>query len=275
MVLRALIVTGALTVDRTIPVSALKGGVVGDASPRPMTAIARCLAICIRVSFPLRIFKSVSRQTRQPCEARHSRPRQLPVRAPQTYGQKVTCASAAIGLSRFYFWTGVCRFVRARMRHAEVQPLCPVSRATEILGDRWTLLIVREMMLGSHRFNGIERGLPGISRSLLASRLRNLVDAGIVERLPGARSKLPEYSLSETGRDLKKVIEALGAWGVRCAFGEPRPEELDAALLVWKIHQRINRDLLPQKRTVVEFDFTDLTRTAHGWSCNHWKCQCA
>jgi DNA-binding HxlR family transcriptional regulator len=133
---------------------------------------------------------------------------------------------------------------------------CPVSRATEILGDRWTLLIVREMMLGSHRFNEIERGLPGISRSLLASRLRNLVDAGIVERLPGARSKLPEYSLSETGRDLKKVIEALGAWGVRCAFGEPRPEELDAALLVWKIHQRINRDLLPQKRTVVEFDFT-------------------
>ncbi len=72
---------------------------------------------------------------------------------------------------------------------------CPVSRATEILGDRWTLLIVREMMLGSHRFNEIERGLPGISRSLLASRLRNLVDAGIVERLPGARSKLPEYYL--------------------------------------------------------------------------------
>jgi DNA-binding HxlR family transcriptional regulator len=133
---------------------------------------------------------------------------------------------------------------------------CPVSRATELLGDRWTLLIVREMILGSHRFNDLERGLPGISRSLLASRLRNLVDAGIVERLPGARSKLAEYYLSEAGKELKKVIEALGAWGVRCAFGEPRPEELDPALLVWKIHQRINRDLLPKRRTVVEFDFT-------------------
>ena len=132
----------------------------------------------------------------------------------------------------------------------------PVSRATEIIGDRWTLLIIREMILGSHRFNEIERGLPGISRSLLASRLRNLVDAGIVERLPAARSKLVEYHLSEAGRDLKVVIEALGAWGVRCAFGEPRPEELDPALLVWKIHQRINRDLLPERRTVVEFDFT-------------------
>jgi DNA-binding HxlR family transcriptional regulator len=133
---------------------------------------------------------------------------------------------------------------------------CPVSRATEILGDRWTLLIVREMILGSHRFNEIERGLPGISRSLLASRLRGLVDAGVVERLPGASSRLGAYQLSEEGRDLKKVIEALGAWGVRYAFGEPRPEELDAALLVWKIHQRINRDLLPDRRTVVEFDFT-------------------
>jgi DNA-binding HxlR family transcriptional regulator len=133
---------------------------------------------------------------------------------------------------------------------------CPVSRAAELLGDRWTLLIVREMILGSHRFNEIERGLPGISRSLLSSRLRSLVDAGIVERLPGARSHLPDYYLSEAGRDLKQVIEALGAWGVRCAFGEPTPEELDPVLLVWKIHQRINRDLLPERRTVVEFDFT-------------------
>jgi DNA-binding HxlR family transcriptional regulator len=133
---------------------------------------------------------------------------------------------------------------------------CPVSRATEILGDRWTLLIVREMILGSHRFNEIERGLPGISRSLLASRLRHLVDASIVERLPGTRSHSTDYYLSDAGKDLKAVIEALGAWGVRCAFGEPRPEELDPALLVWKIHQRINRDRLPERRTVVEFDFT-------------------
>jgi DNA-binding HxlR family transcriptional regulator len=133
---------------------------------------------------------------------------------------------------------------------------CPVSRAAEILGDRWTLLIVREMILGSHRFNEIERGLPGISRSLLASRLRHLTDAGIVERLPAAHSRLAEYHLSEAGRDLKNVIEPLGAWGVRRAFGEPKPEELDPVLLVWKIHQRINRDLLPERRTVVEFDFT-------------------
>jgi len=136
------------------------------------------------------------------------------------------------------------------------QQYCPVARASEILADRWTPLIVRELVLGSHRFNEIERGLPGISRSLLASRLRDLEDSGVVERLPRAQSTMTEYHLSEGGRELKAVIEALGAWGVRWAFGDPRPEELDAGLLVWKIHQRINRELLPDTRTVVEFDFT-------------------
>jgi len=132
---------------------------------------------------------------------------------------------------------------------------CPVARASEIVADRWTPLILRELILGSHRFNDIERGLPGISRSLLVSRLRELEDSGVVERLPRAQSTVAEYHLTEAGRDLKTAIEALGAWGVRWAFGEPRPEELDAGLLVWKIHQRINRELLPERRTVVEFDF--------------------
>lgn len=136
------------------------------------------------------------------------------------------------------------------------QQYCPVARASEILADRWTPLIVRELILGSHRFNEIERGLPGISRSLLASRLRTLQDCGVVERLPGVHASAAEYHLTEAGRDLKSTIEALGAWGVRWAFGDPRPEELDAGLLVWKIHQRINRELLPARRTVIEFDFT-------------------
>ena len=131
---------------------------------------------------------------------------------------------------------------------------CPVARASEILADRWTPLIVRELILGSRRFNQIERGLPGISRSMLTSRLRDLEDSGVIERLPGVKGM--EYHLTEAGHDLKTVIETLGAWGVRWAFGEPQPDELDAGLLVWRIHQRINRELLPDRRTVVEFDFT-------------------
>lgn len=133
---------------------------------------------------------------------------------------------------------------------------CPVARTCEILADRWTPLIVRELMLGSHRFNDIERGLPGISRSLLASRLRMLESAGVVERLPAAQPGLRAYHLSPAGRELKPVIEALGAWGVRWAFGDPQPEELDAGLLVWRLHQRVDRERLPERRTVVEFDFS-------------------
>lgn len=133
---------------------------------------------------------------------------------------------------------------------------CPVARASEVLADRWTLLIVRELILGSRRFNEIERGLPGISRSLLASRLKDLEHAGVIERLPGPHPNVTAYHLTDAGRDLKPVVEAIGAWGARWAFGDPQPEELDAALLVWKIHQRIDRDQLPDKRTVIEFDFT-------------------
>jgi hypothetical protein len=95
-----------------------------------------------------------------------------------------------------------------------------------------------------------------MTRSLLSSRLRDLEDSGVVERLPRAQSTTTEYHLSESGRELKAVIEALGAWGVRWAYGEAKLEELDAGRLVWKIHQRINRELLPEMRTVVEFDLT-------------------
>jgi DNA-binding HxlR family transcriptional regulator len=137
---------------------------------------------------------------------------------------------------------------------AEYRQYCPVARAAEVFADRWTPLIVRELLANIHHFNQLERGLPGISRSLLASRLRYLEDRGIVERLAAAHGS--EYHLTEAGRDLQRVVDVLGAWGVRWAFGEPRPEELDPVLLLWKIRRRLRVDLLPAHRVVIEFDFT-------------------
>lgn len=131
---------------------------------------------------------------------------------------------------------------------------CPVARAAEIVADRWTPLILRELLAGSSHFNDIERGLPGISRSLLAARLRQLEDSGVLQRRPGPQRNVSEYELTEAGRDLQHVIDRLGAWGVRWAFGEPSPEEMDPVLLLWKVHQRIRRDRLPAQRVVVEFD---------------------
>ena len=139
---------------------------------------------------------------------------------------------------------------------AEYRQYCPVARASEILADRWTPLIVRELLAGSQHFNEVERGLPGISRSLLVSRLRHLEDRGVIQRLQLVRPNRIEYSLTEAGRDLQHVIERLGEWGVRWAFGEPKPEELDPGVLLWKMHQRVDRSRLPAGRTVIEFDFT-------------------
>src|SRR4029453_15585481 len=126
----------------------------------------------------------------------------------------------------------------------EYRQYCPVARASEIIADRWTPLIVRELLAGSRHFNEIERGVPGISRSLLASRLRHLEDAGVAERRTSDRPNATEYYLTDAGRDLETVLDRLGAWGVRWAFGEPKPEELDPVLLLWKMHQRIDRELL-------------------------------
>lgn len=138
---------------------------------------------------------------------------------------------------------------------ARYKQYCPVARASEILADRWTPLIVRELLAGSCRFNEIERGLPGISRSLLATRLRHLARNGVVERRVGERPAAVEYVLTVAGEELRGVLEHIGAWGVRWAFQEPRADELDPALLLWRMHKRIRRDALPNRRTVVEFDF--------------------
>jgi hypothetical protein len=90
---------------------------------------------------------------------------------------------------------------------------------------------------------------------VLVERLRHLEDAGVLERRRGARANISAYLLTDAGRELKTVIDQMGAWGVRWAFGDPRPQDLDPALLIWKVHQRIDRARLPPARTVVEFDF--------------------
>jgi len=138
---------------------------------------------------------------------------------------------------------------------ASYRQYCPVARASEIIADRWTPLVIRELLAGSRHFNEIERGLPGISRTLLVGRLRLLEDAGVLLRRTGPQRNISEYELTEAGRDLGTVLDRLGAWGVRWAFGDPKPQELDPVLLVWKMHQRIRRDRLPPARTTVEFDF--------------------
>lgn len=137
------------------------------------------------------------------------------------------------------------------VEHGTFGQYCPISRAVEVLGARWTLLIVRDLICGTTRFNDLARGLPGLSRTLLAQRLRQLERAGIVDHVAG------EYVLTPSGRALEPVVFGLGAWGARWAFEDPREDELDAELLVWWMHRRLDTARFPGVRHVVQVSFTD------------------
>ena len=133
---------------------------------------------------------------------------------------------------------------------------CPIAKAVEILGDRWTLLIVRDLLTGTHHFNELERGLPGISRGLLADRLRRLQRLELVEKveLKNGRQRTAYY-LTEAGQELKAVVDSMLVWGARWAFEEPEEDELDPVLLMWWIRGRVRQDQLPDEQVVVRFDF--------------------
>ena len=132
---------------------------------------------------------------------------------------------------------------------------CPVALGSEVFADRWTPLILREMVIGSTRFNDIERGLPGISRTLLQQRLHHLERKGVLERQPSPSGRGSEYHLTAAGRDLEPVIMALGEWTVRWLFAEPEPVDVDPVTLSWWMHRRVERDQLPEGRVTIEFDY--------------------
>lgn len=139
---------------------------------------------------------------------------------------------------------------------------CPVAKTMEVLDERWTVLVVRELLCGSHHFNELRRGLPRISPTLLSKRLQTLTRAGIVMRMDdGNRVR---YELTAGGRALEPVITALGEWGVqwRSQLGD---EDLDPALLMWDVHRNVDLDAVPGGRVVLAFRFTDVEPRTRQW----------
>lgn len=131
---------------------------------------------------------------------------------------------------------------------------CPVAVASEIFAERWTPVILRELVLGSRRFNDIQRGVPRISKALLVKRLRDLAAHGVISSAGG------EYRLTEAGQELGEVVVHLGKWGQRWTMPVQR-ERLDAKLLTWDMRRRIAVDRLPEKRVTVRFDFRGVPAT--------------
>jgi DNA-binding HxlR family transcriptional regulator len=132
---------------------------------------------------------------------------------------------------------------------------CSIARALDVLGERWSLLVVREVLCGSHRFGDIRRGIPRISRTMLAARLRELVDVGVLIRT--TENGAPTYELTQAGRELETIVRDLGVWGQRWLPRTLPREELDVDALLWDVQRRIRGDALPRTPIVVRIELSD------------------
>ncbi len=133
---------------------------------------------------------------------------------------------------------------------------CPVALASEVLAERWTLLVVRELLCGARHFNEIRRGVPRMSATLLQQRLRSLEHAGVIRRQPVEGGRGIDYLLTDAGRELSPLVNSIGVWGQRWAR-DIRHGDLDPGWLVWNMRRRLNTPLLPSGRTVIEVEFAD------------------
>lgn len=139
---------------------------------------------------------------------------------------------------------------------------CPVAKAMEILDERWTLLVVRELLLGSRHFNELRRGVPRMSPALLSKRLKSLERAGVVTRTVDGQQVF--YDLTPAGRELFEVVNGLGLWGMRW-ISELGDADLDPHLLMWDIRRTIPTDQWPPKRTTVAIRFSDNGLRDRNW----------
>lgn len=139
---------------------------------------------------------------------------------------------------------------------------CPVAKAMELLDERWTMLVIRELMCGSRHFNALRRGVPRMSPSLLSARLRTLVRAGVVERHEDGRQVT--YALTPAGEQLRPIVEALGRWGLTW-IPELGDEDYDPHLLMWDLHRNVDLTAVPPGRTVLHFTFPDVSSEERHW----------
>jgi DNA-binding HxlR family transcriptional regulator len=140
---------------------------------------------------------------------------------------------------------------------------CPIARGAEIFAERWTPLIVRNLYLGCGSFSEILEGAPGLSRTLLSERLKQLERLGIVKSTPKREGRGHYYVLTPAGRDLFTVCQSLGEWGAR--WLEIAPENLDPFVALWSMCNALRPGRLPDRRVVIRFDFIGRPRLERYW----------
>ena len=152
------------------------------------------------------------------------------------------------------------------MRQTGYRQFCPLAMAAEILCTRWTMVLLRELVVGSTRFNDLRRGVPKMSPTLLSQRLKELEAAGVIERHEVKTEKgVYEYRLTEAGKELRAVVEAMGLWGQRWIEARLSLKNLDPSLLMWDMRRNLNPTPLPDGRTVIQFMYRGLPSNARAW----------
>ncbi len=142
---------------------------------------------------------------------------------------------------------------------------CPVAMAAEILCTRWTVLLLREMCAGSTRFNELRKGVPLMSPALLTKRLRQLEDAGVIDRVPAGKGGGHEYHLTPAGQDLQSIIFSLGFWGQRWVSAQSSLKNLDPSLLMWDMRRNLDIAPMPDRRSTIQFLYPELPPAKQKW----------
>ena len=152
------------------------------------------------------------------------------------------------------------------MSQGSYKQFCPVAMAAEVLCTRWTVVLLREMVVGSARFNDLRRGVPRMSPALLSKRLKDLEEAGIVRRVASQTDPgVLEYRLTPSGRDLEAVIMSIGKWGQRWVETQASLANLDPSLLMWDMRRNLDPTPMPDRRCVIHFIYPDQPAVRRHW----------
>ena len=152
------------------------------------------------------------------------------------------------------------------MTQGSYKQFCPVAMAAEILCTRWTVVLLRELIAGSTRFNDLRRGVPRMSPALLSQRLKELESAGVIRRAASPTEPgVFEYQLTTAGRELEPLVQAFGVWGQRWVDSELSLQHLDAPLLMWDMRRNLDPNPMPKRRSVVQFQYPGLPAGQRSW----------
>ena len=147
----------------------------------------------------------------------------------------------------------------------EYGQFCPIAKATEIIGEKWTLLIIRELLMGGTRFSELQRGLSLVSPTILSKRLDSLVEHGLVmkKRIPGQRGY--EYLPTQSCKELLPIVRSLGEWGMSWARSNLSERDYDVELLMLYLKRSIVPEKLIGRETIIRFKFTDIEQYPDWW----------